>query len=107
MKTIYCLCDKIIDTWIEDFVDEDTMEVISIERHDYDNFKYVISIEIPTSKQTLLKSEIFDLCYLILKIQTKDLRLNSIITKRKYTSIVNKIKESNSKKYKICESLKI
>ena len=102
IQLIYCLCNKIINTWIEDFVDEDNGEVVSITRNKYDPIQYINIIEVPISKSKLDEQDIKDLCSLNTKINYKNIRFNSIISKRKYTSIINKIKYAaiNKKSYK-------
>jgi len=105
IQFIYCLCNKIINTWIEDFVDEDNGEVVSITRNEYDLIQYINIIEVPISKSKLDERDIKDLCALNIKINYKNIRFNNIISKRKYTSIINKIKDANinkkSYKYKL------
>lgn len=103
IQFIYCLCNKITDTWIEDFIDEDTGEVVSITRYSYDSIKYLGMFELPISKSKLDKNDIKDLVRLEVKINYKNIRLDSIISKRKYTSIKNIIdnKSISSKHYKL------
>lgn len=90
-KLIYCICNKIINTWIEDFVDEDTYEVVSITRHDYEPFQYVTAITIPVSKSLLDTNDIKDLCRLYIKMNNKNIRFDSIVSERKYNGLRSKI----------------
>jgi len=101
-KFIYCICNKIINTWIEDFIDEDTGEVVSITRHEYDPIQYINVIEIPNSKSKLDNWDIKYVCILNTKIHYKNIRFDSIISTFKYNNIVTKIKENviNKKPYK-------
>lgn len=103
IQFVYCLCNKIIDTWIEDFIDEDTGDIVIITRHSYDSIQYLGMFELPISKSKLDKNDIEDLVRLEVKINYKNIRLDSIISKRKYTSIKNTIdnKSINNKHYRL------
>ena len=103
IQFVYCLCNKIIDTWIEDFIDEDTGDIVTITRHSYDSIQYLGMFELPISKSKLDKNDIEDLVRLEVKINYKNIRLDSIISKRKYTSIKNTIdnKSINNKHYRL------
>lgn len=86
-KIVYCLAVEILDTWIEDFIDEDTEEVVSIERNKYSDIEYITRLVIPVSASNLTEKDIENYCDLHFKLHHKNIRFSRILTTKKYNTI--------------------
>ena len=89
--TLYLICRKITKTWIEDFVDEDTGDVVSIERSEYKPQLYLRKLYIPRCNSKLTRRDIDNLVDIMLKLEYSDVRLYSIISRVKFDNIIKRI----------------
>jgi hypothetical protein len=88
-----------MEFWIEDFIDEDTQEVVAIERtsviESYITSFEDIKCEIKKYKEELISAYI--------KANTKEFRLNKLLTSGKYSKILH----GKVKKYKFIKDINI
>ena len=89
-KIIYTLGKKIKETWIEDFIDEDTGDIVSITRYTYHPEIYLLSIVIPVCKSKLDLNDIKWYAHLHYKINFRNVVFTEIISKTKFNNIVKK-----------------